>query len=131
MKRTNPHIEKASHCAYCIRFHIVIATKYRHKILIDRVAKAAQIGLEVGCDRAGVKLEKFAIQPDHLHILVSAQPTTYIPDLIASIKRHIAINIARSSTRTDGQILSRSYYIASVGGYDKSSQIEEYIAAQA
>lgn len=129
MQRTNPHIEKAAHCAYCLRYHIVMATKYRHKVLMEPYLHAVSVGIQSGAEASEVKLERYAVQPDHIHLLIAAQPTTYIPDLIAAIKRHIGYQMSRAGWAY-GQPLSRSYYIASVGGYDKSDAIERYIAAQ-
>ena len=102
-------------------YHVVLTLKRRAKIpqdfaavLPDSFARSAEI-----CE---AELLETAIADDHCHLLLRAQVTTYIPDLIMRIK-------GRSSREIPSLTWSSGYFIKTVGRSALKTAME-YISKQ-
>ena len=82
-KRTN--LGAHYHCVFNLKCHLVLVTKYRHKIftnemLIELEAKTRELS-----DKWGVLILEFNGEKDHVHLLIdinpSVQPSKFINNL--------------------------------------------------
>ena len=84
-------VERASHCTYRIRYHMVMCVKYRKKMLLERsrieFLKEIMQGLAL---RYYFKFEAIGIDEDHFHVVLGAAPR-YSPSEIMSIIKSYAI----------------------------------------
>ena len=82
-------------------------------------------------DELGVKVLELAINPDHVHLFISAYPTIPVHKIVRRIKGRSS-NILR---REFPELLklpslwTHSYYVSTIGAVSKEA-IEKYIEAQ-
>jgi len=78
-------VKKANHCAYKIRYHIVLCIKYRKKLLIDsdRINYIKFICSEIG-KRYCFDFDAIGTDGDHVHIFIGAAPK-YSPSKVMQI----------------------------------------------
>jgi putative transposase len=124
--RTNNNV--AWQCAY----HVVWCTKYRRKVVGDRVeTRLKEIVAEV-CAERDATIRAFEVMPDHCHLLVEVDPQYGIHRLVKQIK-------GRSSRllRSEFPILksrlptlwTNAYFVATTGGAPLAA-IQQYVESQ-
>jgi putative transposase len=75
-----------SHCVHLVVYHIIWCPKRRRKVLVGPAhQRLKQIIEQVIRDNAW-RLLKLAIQPDHVHLFVRANPYTLPTDIARKIK---------------------------------------------
>ena len=62
-------VEKASHCAWQIHYHIVFPVKYRRGLLDEAVVKIIMMTAKEIEDRYDIEFEQIGCDKDHVHIL--------------------------------------------------------------
>ena len=67
-------VEKASHCAWQIHYHIVFPVKYRRRLLEEAVVKIIMLTAEEIEERYDIEFEQIGCDKDHVHILCAAHP---------------------------------------------------------
>jgi putative transposase len=70
------------HTIHDIKYHLVWLTKYRYKILTDKIAERVRELLLQGCKARGLTIIRGAVGKDHIHMLISS-PTSLAPSKIA------------------------------------------------
>ena len=64
----------SAHAVFDLKYHVIWCTKYRYKILRGRVAERARDLIRQICQTRDVVIVRGAVQPDHIHLLLSAPP---------------------------------------------------------
>jgi putative transposase len=64
----------------------VWTTKYRYKILVDKIAQRIRELIRQGCETRGVKIIKGSVGKSHIHILVSCPPSISVSKLVQYLK---------------------------------------------
>ena len=110
------------HCVYALRYHLVVATKHRRRVLtaplLDRFREIAR----ARCEGWGGTLTAANGEPDHLRLLVSLPPNLdlgrFVNNLKTTASRLIRREFAAEVNRSYRQpvLWSRSYCIISRGG---------------
>jgi putative transposase len=126
--------QSSAHAIYGTKYHVVWVTKYRYKILRERVAERARDLIRQICEAREVVIVREAISPDHVHMLLSATPQIAPAKLVQYIKgrssRKLQEEFLELRKRYWGQHLwARSYFCATVGAVDEKT-IREYIENQ-
>jgi putative transposase len=85
-----------AHSAYNLNYHIVFVTKYRNKVLVGSVEEYVKEQVPLLCERYGWEQLALEIMPDHVHLFLSAPPST-APNTIARTLKSILTS--RSSRR--------------------------------
>jgi putative transposase len=70
--------KKGSHTAYDIQYHFVWTTKYRYKILKEKIAERLRELIRQGCTAREITIIRGNVGKDHVHLLVSC-PLTLAP----------------------------------------------------
>jgi len=70
--------KSGSHTRYDIKYHIVWITKYRRPILEGAVAERVRELIRQICMQKEVTIIQGHVSKDHIHILVSANPSISI-----------------------------------------------------
>ena len=80
-------VERASHCTYRIRYHIVFVLKYRKKLLLEKIPVefVKKLLVEIG-ERYWFKFDAIGMEEDHLHIVVGAAPRYSPSEVMQTIK---------------------------------------------
>ncbi|MDD3974506.1 MAG: IS200/IS605 family transposase, partial [Methanothrix soehngenii] len=67
-------MEKTRYSHYNINYHLVWIPKYRRKVLVGAIKADLETFIREIADKMEAKIESLEIQPDHIHLLVSAPP---------------------------------------------------------
>jgi putative transposase len=79
-------MEKTRYACYNINYHLVWIPKYRRKVLVGTIRADLEFAINEIAEKLGVKIESLEIQPDHIHLLVSAPPRYSPAKLINAFK---------------------------------------------
>ena len=127
--------KKQGHSVYYIRYHLVIATKYRRKILKDGFGEYLK-KLMVGIGRQLPEIEIIEVNTDkdHVHMLLSIPPKFSISEVVKELKAKTGLRMRRKFPFLDkvywgkGGIWSRGYFVSTVGVSEFT--IRKYIEMQ-
>lgn len=116
---------------YLIQYHLVWCPKRRKPVLVGKIKeRLEQIIYEVA-DELGIKDLKLAINPDHLHLFVSAYPTIPVHKIVKRIKGRSSRILRQEFPELLKlpSLWTHSYFVATIGNVSKET-IEKYIEAQ-
>ena len=126
---------KQGHSVYYTRYHLVISTKYRKKVLkagIGEYLKRRIVG--IGERNPEIEIIEVNADSDHVHILLSIPPKYSVSEVVRMIKANTGGYIRKKFPfldkvywGTDG-IWSIGYFVSSVG--INESTIRKYIEMQ-
>lgn len=119
--------KKQSHAVYYTRYHIVISTKYRRKVLKSGVGDYLQKKvLQIGRFYPDLEIIEVKTDLDHMHLLISIPPKYPVSKVVNIIKA----NTARSM-RKKFPFLNKVYWgiqgIWSIGYFVSTVGINEEI----
>lgn len=122
---------KSSHSTFNLQLHIAWITKYRYKVLKGQIGTRTRDLIRRICVEENVEILSGAISPDHVHILVSIDPSMAVSTLVKYLKgktsRQLQMEFPELKKRYWGQHLwARGYFAVSVGNVTKE-MIKEYI----
>jgi len=123
--------KKTRYTHYNINYHFVWIPKYRRKILVGPVAEELERLIRKVCDEREVEVLSLSIQPDHVHLFVSAPPRHAPSVLINTIKgytsRYLRQKFPVLSKQTGPRLWTRTYYVGTAGTVSAET-IQRYIA---
>lgn len=119
---------------YALEYHIVWCVKYRRKILTPAVEKTLMETLREYASGNGFIIEEANTDLDHIHLLISASPQVYIPDIMKGMKGVSARMLFKKHPEIkdalwDGHLWSPSYFVVTVSDRTEE-QIRQYIQSQ-
>jgi putative transposase len=119
---------------YDIQYHVVWTTKYRYKVLREKVAERLRELLRQGCEARGIKIVRGSIGRDHVHMLISCPPTLSPAKIMQYLKgrssKMLQEEFPELRKRYWGQHLwSSGYFCRTVGTIDDET-IKQYIENQ-
>lgn len=122
---------KSSHTTFRIEVHLVWVTKYRYKVLQGPVGTRTRDLLRRISSENRTEILSGSISPDHVHMLVSLDPSISISKLVKHLKgktsRMLQIEFPELKKRYWGQHLwARGYFAVSTGNVT-TEMIREYI----
>lgn len=114
--------KKQSNCVYLCRYHLVLATKYRRKIINEGVSEFLRNRLrEITEHYPEIEFLEYNHDKDHIHMLVSIPPKMSVGDVVRIVKTNTARKLKVSFPflkdvywGTDS-IWSGSYFVSTVG----------------
>ena len=129
-------IERACHCTYRIRYHMVFVVKYRKEMLLDIVGidYLKNLLLEIG-KRYWFKFDAIGIENDHLHIVVGGAPMYSPSRIMQIIKSLTARNIFKDFPQVKenlwgGEFWHDGGHIDTVSEYGGLDKIKIYVEEQ-
>ena len=113
-------VNKASHCAWQIHYHVVMPVKYRKALIeerVERVIKETVLGIG---ERYEIEIEALGIDKDHVHLLCGAHPKIAPGNIVMKIKSIIARKVFEreqwlKKELWGGHFWSSGYYVGTVG----------------
>ena len=122
---------KSSHTTFRIELHIVWVTKYRYKVLTGTIGTHTRDLLRRICSEERAEIISGSVSPDHVHLLVSIDPSVSVSTLLRQLKgkssRLLQIEFPELKKRYWGQHLwARGYFAVSTGNVSKE-MVAEYI----
>jgi len=103
---------------YSCQYHVIFASKYRRKVLVDKIdARLKELILEKQKEY-GYKVIEMEVMPDHIHLLIDVHPKVSTVTVVNKIKGYTS-NVLRlefPSLRSRIPALwTRSKFITTVG----------------
>ena len=71
---------------FLIQYHLVWCPKRRKPVLVGKVKKRLEQIIYQVADELGIKVLELAINPDHIHLFISAYPTIPVHKIVKRIK---------------------------------------------
>ena len=127
-------MKKGQHCVYGIEYHIVWCTKYRRKVLTSKIEGRLHELLNHFAEANGFEIITMNGEEDHIHLLISATPTTAIPNIVKGMKGVSARMLFKEfpEIKKDlygGHLWSPSYFVCTVSD-NTEENIKKYIESQ-
>lgn len=120
---------KTRHSVYNINYHFVWIPKYRRKILIGEVKDNLEKLLLQSAEKNQCKILALSIQPDHVHLFISAPPRFSPAKLINLFKGLTSRELRKKHSHLEKQksLWTRSYYVGTAGMVSTET-IQRYIS---
>lgn len=116
---------------YLIQYHLVWCPKRRKPVLVGKIKeRLEQIIYEVA-EELGIKVLELAVNPDHLHLFISAYPTIPVHKIVKRIKGRSSRILRQEFPELLKlpSLWTHSYFVVTIGNVSKET-IEKYIEAQ-
>jgi putative transposase len=129
-------VEKANHCVYEIKYHLVLCVKYRKKLLLTKEVTQYLTELFRGLEeRYSIKFETIGFDKDHCHVLVRAKPRYPPSNVMRLVKNTTARMLFKQfdwikKELWGGEFWSDGGYIGTVGEGVNAEIIRKYIEKQ-
>ena len=91
-------VQKASHCAWQIHYHIVFPVKYRKALLADDVVEIITEVTRGLAERYDMEFERLGCDRNHIHLLCSAHPKIAPGQIVRVFKSITATRIVSAET---------------------------------
>ena len=122
---------KSSHTTFRIELHLVWVTKYRYKVLLGPIGTRTRDLLRRICTEERAEIISGSVSPDHIHLLVSIDPSVSVSTLLRQLKGKsshlLQMEFPELKKRYWGQHLwARGYFAVSVGNVSEQT-VAEYI----
>ncbi len=124
-----------SHAVYYTRYHIVISTKYRRKVLKAGMGDYLKRKvLQVSKFQPEIEMIEVNTDLDHIHLLVSIPPKFSVSEVVKMIKAHTGTAMRKKFPFLDkvywgiNGIWSIGYFVSTVGINEKT--IRRYVQKQ-
>lgn len=86
-------LNSTSTAKYKLAYHIVFCPKYRHPVLTGAVEVECQRIIAQACVTYGWRIVELNVMPDHVHLLVEADPSTAPSTIAATLKSISAVHL--------------------------------------
>ena len=123
---------KNAGAVFSLTFHLVWCPKYRRPVLTPPVDGRLQALLAAIADEHGMTIRAAEVMPDHVHLVVEADPTLCVAEIVNRFKGRTSRLLREEFPALRSRLptlWSRSYFAASVGAVSEAT-IRRYIAAQ-
>lgn len=122
---------KSTHAIFRLQIHLCWITKYRYHVLTGAIAYRTKDLIRRICLEEGVEIISGVVASDHVHILVSIDPSTSISHLVKFLKgktsRKLQMEFPELGKKYWGQHLwARGYFAVSAGNVT-ADMVKEYI----
>jgi putative transposase len=128
-------IRRGRSVVYALNVHLVFVTKYRRKVISDRVHEHLKATCSRVCSKMGAELREFDGEEDHVHLLVSYPPKLAVSRLVNSLKL-VSSRLLRKRNLPEirhklwgPHFWTPSYYAGSCGGANLAT-VRRYIQSQ-
>ena len=132
MSEYNVHYMHNSNIVYSCKYHVVWCPKYRRDVLVDGADQRLKEIIQQVCNESQSEILEIEVMPDHVHLLVEADPQFGIHRLIKIIKgrssRLLRQEFRWCRTRLPS-LWTNSYFVSTVGGAPLEI-VKQYIEQQ-
>jgi len=124
-------MRKTRYAHYTLNYHFVWCPKYKRKVLRGEIAERLRMIVDDIAGQMGFDVISLEIQPDHVHLYVSAPPKYSPAKLINAIKgassRRLRNKFPELRKAVNKETLwTRTYYVGTAG-HVSSETIRRYI----
>ena len=123
--------QRSRNKVFLIQYHLVWCPKRRKPVLVGKVKERLEQIIYQVADELGIKVLELAINPDHVHLFISAYPTIPVHKIVKRIKGKSSNTLRKEFPELLRlpSLWTHSYYVSTIGAVSKET-IEKYIEAQ-
>ncbi len=128
---TKKYVHKNS-IVYSCQYHVVFCPKYRRHVLVNGVDERLKELVKEKQSDYGYEVIEIEVMPDHVHMLISIDPTLCPSDVIGKIKGYTAHQLREEFTWLKSRLPSlwtRSKFISTCGAVS-IEVVKKYIESQ-
>lgn len=116
---------------YLINYHLIWCPKRRKAILIGKVKDRLKSVIKDIAQENNIEILALEIQPDHLHLFISAYPTVAVHKLVKAFKGRSSHFLRREFPHLlkIPSLWTHSYFVSTAGNVSNKT-IQKYIEAQ-
>lgn len=116
---------------YLINYHLIWCPKRRKPVLIGKVKDRLKTIIGEVAQEKGIEILALEIQPDHLHLFISAYPTIAIHKLVKAFKGRSShcLRYEFPHLLKIPSLWTHSYFVSTAGNVSNKT-IQKYIEAQ-
>ncbi|GAG58932.1 hypothetical protein ES703_74795 [subsurface metagenome] len=116
---------------YLINYHLIWCPKRRRKVLVGEVKNRLKSIIYEVAQEKGIEILALEIQPDHLHLFISAYPAVAIHKLIKAFKGRSSHYMRREFPHLLKlpSLWTHSYFVSTAENVSNKT-IQKYIEAQ-
>lgn len=116
---------------YLINYHIIYCPKRRKPVLIGQVKNRLLNIIQEVAKEKNIDILACEIQPDHIHLFISAYPTVAIHKLVKAFKGRSSNYLRREFPHLLKlpSLWTHSYFVSTAGNVSNKT-IQKYIEAQ-
>ena len=113
-------IGKTRWASYNIAYHLVWIPKYKRRMLTSEIeAEMKRLTLDV-CQKYNIVVLALEVQPDHVHLFVSAPPAKSPSNIVGLVKGYTSRYLREKFPKLSklcgqSQLWSKSYYVGTAG----------------
>ena len=114
------------------RYHVVFCPKYRRRVLVDGVDERFREIAQQVADEMRFDIIEMEAMPDHVHMLLEADPQLGIHKAVKRIKGRTSHDLREEFPwlkRRMPSLWTNSYFVSTVGGAPLSI-VKQYIESQ-
>lgn len=128
---SNMEYRHESHCVHLVVYHVIWCPKRRRKVLVGDIAIRMKALVYEVCEEHNWEVVELAIQPDHIHLFVRANPYTLPTDIPRLIKGRSSRVLREEfpGLLKLPSLWTRSYFLSTAGNVS-SEIIQKYIERQ-
>ena len=122
-------------CVYNINYHLIWCTKYRRRVLSEKISERLyELLKEIGDEKGFTVVEAKVGEQDHVHCFVSAPPKYSVTGIVRWLKgisgRHLLMEFPEISQKLwKGHLWNGSYFCETIGSTSEDN-ILAYIERQ-
>ena len=120
--------QSSGHSKFRLLFHVSFATKYRKSILNTDLESKFHLIFLNQCKLLGVELLDFAIDSDHVHLIIACTPTISISQFMSQLKSKATFTIRREFPEHHGvkNLWQTGYFIETIS-YKSVRNLNTYL----
>ena len=128
-------LKTRNHSAYRLYYHVVFVIKYRHKVIDQKIMDRMQDIFTDVLKKWGCDLTEFGAEPDHVHLLIEANPSLNLARMVGNLKTVSARHIRKEFEEHlrpyfwKPYFWSRAYAVTTTGGASLET-VKEYVLSQ-
>lgn len=113
-------LKRNSNAVYLLNYHLILVVKYRKKVFTDDniVERTKELMRKISAEN-DVEILNQECGDDHIHLMISAKPTTQLTKYVNLLKGHSARALRKEYDFSDvlygDSFWSDSYYLATCG----------------
>ena len=138
MDKQDKQLTHGRTCVYNINYHIIWGTKYRNKVLNNKIEDELKQLLYQIAEEKGFTISHLEIGlDDYAHLLISAPPKLSVTTIVSCLKGTSAFRLFRKHpelkkfywSKEDRHLWSSSYYVETIGTTNQNA-VAKYIDDQ-
>ena len=122
---------KTSNAKYDLKVHLIWVTKYRYKVLVEKVKERIRELIRQTCDSMDIQIVRGHISTDHVHLYISYPPQCSVTEIVKSLKGRSSRKIQEEFPQLGKQYWGNHFwaigYAAFSAGDVTDDMIREYI----